>query len=81
MMLPGSLAAQVWHGAQGVVEAVRKICRTNDQRQFHDLPLVEKPSQFCERAFANRCRTSRDPFSVQNYRFLLVIKQRAALIE
>ena len=75
------LAAQVWHGAQGVVEAVRDIRRADYQRQLNDLPLVKKFPQLRERTVADRRSTSRDAFSVQYYGLLFLIEQRAALVE
>ena len=39
---PWYLAAQVWHGAQGVVEAVRKIRRANYHCQLDDLSVIEE---------------------------------------
>ena len=54
VMQVGSLTAQVWHGAQGVVEAVREIRGANYQRQLDDLALIEKLLQLCEGTVANR---------------------------
>ncbi len=41
MLQWGSLTAQIWHGTQGVIEAVREIRRANYQCQLDDLPLIE----------------------------------------
>lgn len=54
-MIVMSRLTQVWHGAQGIVEAVREIRSTNYKRQLDDLPVIEKFAQLCERALAN-CR-------------------------
>ena len=77
----GSLAAEVGHGAQRVVEAVREIRRANYQRQFDDLPFVEKSPQLRERCVADRRSTSRDALGMQYHRLVFLIKQRAALVE
>ncbi len=77
----GRLAAQVRHGTQGVVEAVREIRRANDQRELDDLPLIEKFSQLRKGTVADRRSTARDAFGVQNYGLLFLIEQRAALVE
>jgi hypothetical protein len=79
--LQGTLAAQVRHGAQGVVEAVRKISRANNQRELDDLSLVEQSPQVCKGTVTDRSGTSRDAFSMQNYCLLFLIEQRAALVE
>lgn len=73
--------AQVRHGAQGVVEAVREICSANYQRQLDDLPLIEEFPQLREGTVADRRSTSRDAFGMQNYGLLFLIEQRAALVE
>src|SRR5260370_1988202 len=76
-----SSTAQVRHGAQGVIEAVREIRRANHQRELDDLSFIEKFPQLRQRAVANRRGAPRDPFGVQNYGFLFVLEQRAALVE
>ena len=76
-----SLAAQVRHGAQGVIEAVGEIRRANHQCELDDLPLIEKFSQLREGGVADRRSAARDAFGMQNYCLVLVIEQRAALVE
>ena len=76
-----SSTAQVRHGAQGIIEAVREIRRANHQRELDDLPVIEKFSHLREGSFADRRGTPGDAFGMQNYGLLFLIEQRAALVE
>ncbi len=76
-----SSTAQVRHGAQGIIEAVREIRRANHQRELDDLPIIEKFSQLREGSVADRRGAPGDAFGMQNYGLLFLIEQRAALVE
>jgi hypothetical protein len=75
------LNAEVWNIAQGVVEAVGEIGGADHQRQFHDLPFVVEVPQFFERAGANGGGAAGDALGVENGGLILLVKQRAALVE
>src|SRR5260370_16407547 len=62
-----SSTAQVRHGAQGVIEAVREIRRANHQRELDDLPVIEKFSHLREGSFADRRATPVNASGMQNY--------------
>ena len=68
------LAAQVRHGTQGIVEAVREIRRADCQCQLDDLPLIEKSLQFREESVTDCSSTSRDAVGMQNYWIVLLIE-------
>src|SRR5713226_1851616 len=67
--------------AKRVVKAVGEIGGADHQCQFHDLPLIVEFSQIFEPSAANGSGAARDAFRVQNRGFLLLVKQRAALVE
>jgi len=75
------LNAEVWDIAHSIVEAVGEIGGADHQSQFHDLPLVVEFSQLFERASANRSGAARDALGVQDGGLILLVKQRAALVE
>lgn len=75
------LNAEVWNIAQSVVEAVGEIGGADYQRQFHDLPLVVELPQFFERAGANCGGAAGDALRVEDGGLILLVKQRAALVE
>jgi hypothetical protein len=75
------LDAEVWDIAQSVVEAVGEIGGADHQRQLHDLPFVVELPQFFERAGANGGGAAGDALGVEDGGLILLVKQRAALIE
>ena len=75
------LNAEVWNIAQSVVEAVGEIGGADYQRQLHDLPLVVELPQFFERAGANGGGAAGDALGVEDGGLILLVKQRAALVE
>jgi hypothetical protein len=75
------LDAEVRDVAECVVKAVGEIGGADHQCQFHNLPLIVEFSQLFERTAANRSRAARDALGVQNRGFLLLVKQRAAIVE
>ena len=64
-----------------VVEPVGEVRRADHQRQFDDLPLVVILPQLLERTGADSRRAAGDALGVEDGGLLLLIKQRAALIE
>jgi len=76
-----ALHAQVREVPQRVVEPVRKIGRTDHQRQLDDLPFVVILAQLLERAAADGRRAAGDALCVEDGGFLFLVKVRAALIE
>lgn len=75
------LDAEVRDVAKCVVKAVGEIGGADHQCQFHNLSLIVEFSQLFERTAANRGRAARDALGVQNRGFLLLVKQRAAVVE
>jgi hypothetical protein len=75
------LNAEVWDIAQSVVEAVGEIGGADHECQFHDLPFVVELPQFFERAGANSGGAAGDALSVKDGGLILLVKQRAALVE
>ena len=76
-----ALHAQVGEVPQRVVESVRKIGRTDHQRQLDDLPFIVILAQLLERAAADGRRAAGDALRVEDGGFLFLVKVRAALIE
>jgi hypothetical protein len=75
------LDAEVRDVAQCVVKAVGEIGGADHQCQFHNLPLIVEFSQLFEGTAANGSGAARDALGVQNRGFLLLVKQRAAVVE
>src|SRR5208282_4176818 len=75
------LNAQIRNRARGVVKAVREIRQADDERQFDDLPIVIVFPQFLDRPGSNRRRSARHPLGVEKCRLVLLIEQRAAVVE
>src|SRR5437879_7671174 len=76
-----TLHAQVAEVPQRVVEPVRKIGRTDHQRQLDDLPFVVILAQLLERAATDGRSAAGDALRVEDRGFLFLVKVRAALIE
>jgi hypothetical protein len=75
------LNPEVWNIAQSVVEAVGEIGGADHQRQFHDLPFVVELPQFFERTGANGGGAAGDALGVEDGGLILLVKQRAPLVE
>jgi hypothetical protein len=66
--------AEVWMVAEGVVEPVGEIGRTDHQRELDDLPFVVILPQLFERAGAHSSSAARDAVGIQDRGFLFFVK-------
>jgi hypothetical protein len=66
--------AEVWMVAEGVVEPVGEIGRTDHQGELDDLPFVVMLPQLFERAGAHGSSTAREALGVQDRGFLFFVK-------
>src|SRR6266849_10442527 len=73
--------AQVGQGLQGIVEAVGKISGADDQSKLHDLSFIVKLPEVFQSAGADGGGAAGDALGIQDGGLLLLIEQRAALVE
>ena len=66
--------AEVWMVAEGVVEPVSEVGRTDHQGELDDLPFVVMLPQLFERAGAHSSSAARDAVGIQDRGFLFFVK-------